>query len=82
MKQKGMIKTPRKRWLKYLIKLNFLNSNEKWTMALQRHCIIEKISELNQPVYFKDVLTSEWKLRDVGQWERGFVLISSGEEKL
>ena len=51
-------------------------------MALQRHCIIEKISELNQPVYFKDVLTSEWKLRDVGQWERGFVLISSGEEKL
>ena len=33
-------------------------------MAAERHWIIEKTSELNQPVYFKDLLISEWKPED------------------
>ena len=43
---------------------------------------MEKTSELNQPVYFKDVLTSQWKPGDVLCWGRGFALVSTGEEKL
>ena len=43
---------------------------------------MEKTSELNQLVYFKDVLNSHWKPGDVLCWGRGFALISTGEEKL
>ena len=50
--------------------------------AAERHGIIEKHStELNQPVYFKDVLTSEWKPEYVLHWGKGFPFISI-EEKL
>ena len=42
----------------------------------------KKTSKLNQPVYFKDVLTSQWKPGDVLHWVKGFPLISTGEEKL
>ena len=62
--------------------LNFLNTNEKGTTVAERHWVIEKSSELNQPVYFKDVLTSQWKPEDVLCWRRGFSLVSIGEEKL
>ncbi|CAO2636376.1 hypothetical protein LEMLEM_LOCUS23496 [Lemmus lemmus] len=51
-------------------------------MAAERHWIMEKSVELNQPVYFKDVLTSQWKPGEVLRWGRGFALISTGEEKL
>ena len=37
---------------------------------------------MDQPVYFKDVLTSQWKPEDVLRWGRGLVLVSTGEEKL
>ena len=43
---------------------------------------MEKSGELNQPVYFKDVLTSQWKPGYVLRWGRGFALVSTGEEKL
>ena len=62
--------------------MNFLNANEKGTTAAEGHWIMEKTSELNQPVYFKDVLTSQWKSGDVLRWGRGFALVSTGEEKL
>ena len=39
-------------------------------------------SELNEPVYFKDVLTSQWKPGDGLCWRSGFVIISTEEEKL
>ena len=65
----------------FFLTLNFLNANEKGTMATERHWIREKTSELNQPVYFKDVLTSEWKSGDVLCWKRHFTLVSIGEEK-
>ena len=81
-KQKATENTPRKRWHNALLTLNFLNANEKGTMAAERHWIIEEMSELNQLVYFKDVLTSEWKPGDVLRWGRGFTLVSTEEEKL
>ena len=51
-------------------------------MAVERYWIIENTSELNQPVYFKDELTSEWNLGNVLCSGRGFALVSTGEEKL
>ena len=38
--------------------------------------------EFNQLIYFKDVLTSEWKPGHVLHWGRGFAFVSTGEEKL
>ena len=81
-KQKGTTKTPRDRLHNALLTLNFLNANEEGTTAAERHWIIEKTAELNQPIYFKDVLTSEWKPGYVLHWGRGFAFISAGEEKL
>ena len=49
---------------------------------MERHWVIEKTSELNQSVYFKDVLTSQWKPGVVSCWERSFALVFTGEEKL
>ena len=62
--------------------MNFLNVDEKGTMVAEQHWIIGKTSVLNQPLYFKDVLTSQWKPGDVLHYGRGFALISTGEEKL
>ena len=42
----------------------------------------KKTAELNQPVYFKDVLTSVWKPGHLLRWGRGFALVSTGEDKL
>ncbi|KAL6038422.1 hypothetical protein STEG23_016128, partial [Scotinomys teguina] len=81
-KQKGVTKTPRNRLHNALLTFNFLNANEKGTTAAERHWIIEKTAELNQPIYFKDVLTSEWKPGYVLRWGRGFAFISTGEDKL
>ena len=60
-KQKEMINTPRNILHNALLTLNFLNVNEKGTTAAEKHWIVEKTTELNQPIYFKDVLTSQWK---------------------
>ena len=50
--------TSRNRLYSALLTLNFLSANEKGTTAAERHWIIEKSSDLNQPVYFKDVSPS------------------------
>ena len=81
-KQKGVENAPRNRLHNALLTLNFLNANEKGTTAAERHWIMEKSAELNQLVYIKDVLTSQWKPGDVLHWGRGFALVSTGEEKL
>ena len=73
---------PRNRLHNALLTLNFLKTNEKGTTAAERHWIMEKSVELNQLVYIKDVLTSQWKPGDVLRWGRGFALVSTGEEKL
>ena len=62
--------------------MKFLNANEKGTTAAERHWIMEKFAKLNQPDYFKDVLTLQWKPGDVPCWGRRFALVSTGEEKL
>ena len=54
------------------------------------HCIVTKKTknkqkkpvELDQPICIKVVLTSEWKERNVLCWGRGFIFVSTGEEKL
>ena len=81
-KQKGLINTPRNRLHNALLTLNFLNANEKGTTAAERHWIVRQTMELNQPVYFKDVLISEWKPGHVLlHWENYFAFVST-EEKL
>ena len=42
----------------------------------------KKTAELNQPMYFKDVLISEWKQGYIFNWQRGFAFISIRKEKL
>ena len=81
-KQKGVRNAPRNRLHNVLLTLNFLNANEKGTTAAERHGIMKKSAELNQLVYFKDVLTLQWKPGDVLLWVRGFALASTREEKL
>ena len=78
-KQKGVIKTPRNRLHDALLTLNFLNANEKVTTATERHCTIGKSTELNHPVYLKNVLTSEWKPGHVLCCGKGFAFVSTGE---
>ena len=62
--------------------MDFLNANEKGTIDVERHWIEGKTMELNQPVYFKDVLTFEWEPEYVLYWGRGFAFVFMGEEKL
>ena len=56
-------------WILYvaLLTLNFLNANEQngscWDMLDCR-----KTTELNHPIYFKAVLTLEWKSENVLYW--------------
>ena len=80
-KWKGMENTPGNTLHNALLILNFLNTNKKGTTAAERHQIIEKKSELNQLVYFKDVLTLEWKPGYVLNMGKCFALVSIGEEK-
>ena len=47
----------------------------------QKKTIIKKPAELNQPVYFKDVLISEWKTGKVLHWVKGYAYISTGGKK-
>jgi hypothetical protein len=43
---------------------------------------VERIIELNQPVYIKNILTTEWKMGNVLCWGRGYAYVSTGKEKL
>ena len=52
------------------------------TIASERHWVIEKNVELNQPIYYKNALTSQWKQVKVLHWRHGFVYISTGNENL
>ena len=78
-----MENTPRNSLHNDLLTLNFLNANENGTTAAERHWIMEKkTSELNQPVYFKDMQISQWKPGDVLCCGRSFALVFIGKEKL
>ena len=58
-RQKGSTRTPKDRLHSAFLTLNFLNANEQNTTASERHWIVERTIKLNQPVYVKDILTSE-----------------------
>ncbi|ERE82837.1 putative Pol polyprotein [Cricetulus griseus] len=81
-RQAGKSKPPKHRLHNALLTLNFLNANDSGQTAAERHWTTEKTAEVNQPVYFKDVLTSVWKPGHVLRWGRGFAFVSTGEENL
>lgn len=81
-KQAEGTKTPKHRLYNALLIMNFLNANDKGQTVAERQWTTEKTSELNQLVYFKDVLTSVWKPGYVLHWGRGFAFVFTGEEKL
>lgn len=35
----------------------------------------------NQPIYFRNVLTSKWKSENKLHWERGYAFVSTGKQK-
>ena len=43
---------------------------------------MERTTKLNQPVYIKDIMKSEWKITNVLYKWRGYPFISTGKEKL
>ena len=43
---------------------------------------MERTTKLNQPVYIKDIMKSEWKITNVLYKWRGYPYISTGKEKL
>ena len=47
-------------WILYgvFLTLNFLNANVQKTIAAVRHWVMKAV-KLNQPVYFKNILTSK-----------------------
>ena len=51
-------------------------------VTAERHGIVKGTAGLNQPNYFKDVLTLKWNLENVLHWERGYAFDSIGNEKL
>lgn len=56
---------------------------KKKTTAAERHSIIEKkTAELEHSIHFKNALTSGWKEENMLCSWRGFVFVSTGEEKL
>lgn len=48
-----------------LLIFNFLNVRKQIMAASERHWIVEETDELNQHIYFRDVLASKWKLGKV-----------------
>ena len=52
-------KVPQRQNKQCSLKFKFLNVNEKEITAAQRHGVIEKPVALNQPIYYKGMLTSE-----------------------
>ena len=64
-----------------LLTLNCLNTEEQ-TAAPERFWIVEGTAELNQLIYFRDVLTLKWKPEYVLCWGRGYAFVSTGNKKL
>lgn len=67
-KTKRKNKGPRGRIQCAPLTLDFLNINKRGPTAAKSHWIKGKTVELNHPIYYKDVLTSEWKSANVWCW--------------
>jgi hypothetical protein len=74
-RQKRSTGIPKDRLHSTLLILKFLNANEQNTTASERHWIVERTIELNQPVYIKNFLTTEWKMGNVLRWGRGYAYV-------
>jgi hypothetical protein len=63
-RQKGSTRTPNDRLHSALLTLKFLNAHEQNTITAERQWIVgkKKTMELIQSVYFKVILTLEWKM--------------------
>lgn len=48
----------------------------------ERHWVIEKSEELGQSIYYKAVLTLEWKPEILLRWGCGYGYVSTGNEKI
>ena len=59
---------------------NFLHVGEKGITAAD--WVTEKTEEVGQPIYYKDVLTLEWKLAIVLRWRCCHGNVSTGNEKI
>ena len=55
---------------------NFLHVGEKGITAAD--WVTEKTEEVGQPIYYKDVLTSEWKPAIVLRWLCGYMYVLQG----
>lgn len=66
-------------WILYcaLLTLKFLNTAEQMAV-IGRHWNVKGTPELNQLIYFEDVLVSEWKSENVFYWGRGCAFVSTG----
>ena len=63
-----------------MLSLHFLTP-EEGARAAKRHLVIN-VAGLIQPLYFVNILTSKLKSKDMLLWRRGFVFISSENERL
>lgn len=80
-KTKRKNKGPRGRLNHAPLTLDFLNINKRGPTAAKRHWIKGKTVELNHPIYYKDVLTSEWKSANLWCWGCWFVFILAEQKK-
>lgn len=76
------MKSPKVKLNNALLSLNFWNVNETDSTAAETHWVLEKIAELNQLIYYMDILSSEWKSGKVLHVGRGNTFVSAGSIKL
>jgi hypothetical protein len=65
-----------------LLTLNFHNVGDQRTTAAKRHWVLEKTEELSQPIYYKDMLTLEWKPAIILRWKCGYAYVSMGNKEI
>ena len=67
-------------WIMYIIvfSLNFLTVKD---LSTEGHFIVW-VAKLNQKVYYKGVLTSEFGSKDMVLWKRCFSFVSTEDENL
>lgn len=69
-------------WILHAVLIyNFLNADDQMTVA-GKHCIERGTAEINPFRYIKNATALKWKSENVFLWERGYTLISTGNERL
>lgn len=69
-------------WILHAVLIyNFLNADDQKTVA-GKHCIERGTAEINPFRYIKNATALKWKSENVFLWERGYTVISTGNERL